>query len=81
MYRYAVAFHVIIDGKDSELGTIGSSSNSPDYYPNQVKQTVTDYYKRQYPDSKIAVIIKEARQLKTEEEYQEAAKSFIDLTY
>lgn len=81
MVQYAVEFQVIIDGgREQELGTIGSSGTENDYYPNAVKDTIRSVYMRRYPNSKVAVLIRGARKLRTPEEYQQAAKNFITLT-
>ena len=79
MSHYIISFLVVIDGKHTEHGQIGSVSSEPgDYKPNKVKKTIDEQYRKRFPDAKsVAIKILEVVTV-TSTEYVEASKKFIE---
>jgi hypothetical protein len=79
MAKFIITFQVTIDGNKTETGTIGLSSPTTDYYPNRVKDTVVEQYRKKYPDAKnVAVKIISPQQV-TNEQYLQSATNFIEI--
>jgi len=75
-YR-VITFVGTIDGNQLEAGTIGTMG---DLNPNVIKDTVTKQYRVNNPNAKnIAIVILNVEEV-TSEQYNEAAKNFIELT-
>ncbi len=80
MAHYIIDFMVVIDGKTTFNGLIGSASSMPgDYQPNLVKRTIENQYRIRYPNAKsVAVKIIKAT-LVSSSDYVQASKNFIEL--
>jgi hypothetical protein len=79
MSKFIISFRVTIDGQKIETGTIGVSSPTTDYYPNRVKNTVTQQYRIKYPSAKNFAVNIMTHQQVTDEQYVAGAKYFIEI--
>ncbi len=71
-----ITFLATVNGGQSFNGTIGAAG---DYNPNITKGTIEQQLHKNYPNSKIAVVLQDIEKVNVEQ-YMAASKNFIEIT-
>ena len=76
MKHFIINFAVTINGKNTYVDQIGAVV---EYNPNIMKSTITEQYRKRYPEAKtVAVVITDVEPV-TKEQYDAAVTFFIEL--